>query len=149
MKWAHQGILHVRSMEQSKGVYEWECSCACASARSRALKYLQGPEDQKVARDARKTLFSFKSAKGLAFAYKMNSWLGPGSQLLVTWPTTYVHRKQHNTGFLGRWWGKWTAMSSFSPTYFNLWQIVWILVPQTTCSKLPSSHARSDKECCY
>lgn len=32
MKWAHQGILHIRSMEQSKGVYECEGEGAWAHA---------------------------------------------------------------------------------------------------------------------
>lgn len=59
MKWAHQGILHVRSMEQSKGVYECKGESAWAHA-SRALIYLQDPEDQKVARGAWKLHFVSK-----------------------------------------------------------------------------------------
>lgn len=38
-KWAHRGILHVRSMEQSEGVYEWDEVCVCLySCEGRSMK---------------------------------------------------------------------------------------------------------------
>lgn len=50
MKWAHQGILRIRSMEQSKGglwVYEREAMCVVC-AHSDVFIYLGAPEDKKV-----------------------------------------------------------------------------------------------------
>lgn len=68
MKWAHQGILHVRSMEQSKGVYE------CERTQSRTY-ILARPGGWRGCQRRLKDFILFQKCR-VGFC-KMNAWLGP------------------------------------------------------------------------